>query len=239
MGVEEKGNVYLVSVEVPAGTGEKSYDEDDGDLYANVCMYVCICICCCWVHEGDYIVRVCVSPPPAQLSPVEETSTQRKWEPGTFASHAVERARRREKEGKREEEGGRRMEGGGRWREEEGGRRVEGGGWREKEDGRRRMGGGGGGWEEEDGRRRRRMGRGWRVRVGGQLGLDCWPITGGWSDLTLILFCSLCFQASNSLAWLSIASRSYNSSQNKTQIEIRLNCVTGNGEGGHTTQEQG
>jgi len=44
MGVEEKGCVYLVSVEVPAGTEEKSYDEDDGDLYANVYMYVRICI---------------------------------------------------------------------------------------------------------------------------------------------------------------------------------------------------
>ena len=59
-----------------------------------------------WVHEGDYIVRVCVSPPPAQLSPVEETSTQREWEPGTLASLAVK-------------------EGGESW-EEEDGRRVEG-----------------------------------------------------------------------------------------------------------------
>ena len=77
-----------------------------------------------------YTVRVCVSPPPAQPSLVEETSTQREWEPGTLASRAVERAGR-EKEGKREEEGG------------------------------------------------RRVGGGWRVRVGGQLGLDYCPITGG------------------------------------------------------------
>ena len=126
MGVEEKGNVYLVSVEVLAGTGEKSYDEDDGDLYANVCMYVRICIRCCWVHEGDYIVRVCVSPPPAQLSPVEETSTQRDWEPGTFASHAVKGSGESQEEGEgRKKGGGRREEGGGR-REEEDGRRVEG-----------------------------------------------------------------------------------------------------------------
>ena len=69
MGVEEKGCVYLVSVEVPAGTEEKSYDEDDGDLYANVCMYMsayayvstCVYIHMyvllvvvrgMWVHEG-------------------------------------------------------------------------------------------------------------------------------------------------------------------------------------------
>lgn len=46
-----------------------------------------------------YIMRVCVSPPPVQLSPAEETSTQREWEPGTPASHAVrevERGGRRE-----------------------------------------------------------------------------------------------------------------------------------------------
>ena len=68
-----------------------------------------------------YIVRVCVSPLPAQLSPVEETSTQREWEPGTLASHAVKEKRAgKEKEGK-----GRRKEGGGGW-EEEDGRRVEG-----------------------------------------------------------------------------------------------------------------
>ena len=65
-----------------------------------------------------YIVRVCVSPPPAQLSPVEETSTQREWEPGTLASHAVKGKRAgKEKEGKREEEGGRRRMGGGGWEE--------------------------------------------------------------------------------------------------------------------------
>ena len=79
------------------------------------------------------------------------------------------------------------------------------------------------------------------MRVGGQLGFDYCPITGGCSDLTLILSFSLCFQVSNSLAWLSIASRSYNSSQNKTQIEIRLNCVTGNGEEGiqHRNKDEG
>ena len=104
-----------------------------------------------------YTVRVCVSPPPAQPSLVEETSTQREWEPGTLASRAVKE--------------------GGESREEGGGRKGEGS----------------------------------KVRVGGQLGLDYNAITGGCSDLT----CSLCFQASNSLAWLSIASRSYDSSQNK------------------------
>ena len=75
-----------------------------------------------------YIVRVCVSPPPAQLSPVEETSTQREWEPGTLASHAVKGKRAgKEKEGKREEEGGRRRMGGGGWEEEDGRRRMGGG----------------------------------------------------------------------------------------------------------------
>ena len=70
-----------------------------------------------------YIVRVCVSPPPAQLSPVEETSTQREWEPGTLASHAVKGS------GESQEEGEGRKKGGGR-REEDGGRRRMGGGWR-------------------------------------------------------------------------------------------------------------
>ena len=53
-----------------------------------------------------YTVRMYVSPPPAQLSPVEETATQREWEPGALASRAVkvERAGRREEEG-REGEG--------------------------------------------------------------------------------------------------------------------------------------
>ena len=47
MGVHEKGNVYLVSVEVPAGTEEKNYDEDDGDLYVNgdgVCVHISLCL---------------------------------------------------------------------------------------------------------------------------------------------------------------------------------------------------
>ena len=119
MGVEEKGNVYLVSVEVPAGTEEKSYDEDDGDLmcvcmsayaYVSTCVYIhmyvlLVVVRGMCVHEGDYIVRVYVSPPPVQLSPVEETSTQREWEPGTLASRAV-------KEGGESWE-----EGGGGWEE--------------------------------------------------------------------------------------------------------------------------
>lgn len=45
----------------------------------------------------------------------------------------------------------------------------------------------------------------------GELGVDYCLITGGYSDLTLILSCSLCFHDSNSLVWLSIASRSYDS----------------------------
>ena len=63
MGVEKKGNVYLVSVEVPAGTEEKSYGEDDGDLYVNcdgVCVRISLCLhmsphvstytcMCCWL----------------------------------------------------------------------------------------------------------------------------------------------------------------------------------------------
>ena len=80
-------------------------------LHTHVCVVGCCDVDVC-VHESVYIVRVCVSPPPVQLSPVEETSTQREWEPGTLASHAVERAGR-VKEGKREEEGGRRVEGEG------------------------------------------------------------------------------------------------------------------------------
>ena len=52
MGVREKGNVYLVSVEVPVGTEEKSYDEDGVDLYLYVnCDGVCvrISLCLCWL----------------------------------------------------------------------------------------------------------------------------------------------------------------------------------------------
>ena len=93
------------------------------------------------MHEGDYIVRVCVSPPPAQLSPVEETSTQREWEPGTLASHAVKGSGepgggRKEGERRREEEGRRRKEGEGRRREGEE-KKEKGGGGKEKK-GRRR-----------------------------------------------------------------------------------------------------
>ena len=68
-------------------------------------------------------MRVCVSPPPVQLSPVEETSTQKEWEPGTLASRAVKAS------GESQEEGEGRKNGGGR-REEDGGRRRMGGGWR-------------------------------------------------------------------------------------------------------------
>ena len=101
-------------------------------------------------------MRVCVSPPPAQLSPVEETSTQREWEPGALASRAVK-------------EGGESRKEGGGWREE----REEGGGWRkeEGEEGRRVERGERGG--------RRVEGEGSKVRVGGQLGLDYNAITGG------------------------------------------------------------
>ena len=54
--------------------------------YVSTCVYIhmyvlLVVVRGMWVHEGDYIVRVCVSPPPAQLSPVEETSTQRELEP--------------------------------------------------------------------------------------------------------------------------------------------------------------
>ena len=71
------------------------------------------------MHESVYTVRVCVSLPPAQLSPVEETSTQREWQPGTLASHAVKGSGepgggRKEGERRREEEGRRRKEGEGR-----------------------------------------------------------------------------------------------------------------------------
>ena len=41
----------------------------------------------------------------SSVSPVEETSTQREWEPGALASLAVKKA------GRREEEDGRRVEG--------------------------------------------------------------------------------------------------------------------------------
>ena len=87
-----------------------------------------------------YIMRVCVSPPPAQPSPAEETSTQREWEPGTPAFHAVKRSgeRREEGGGRKEVGGGRREKGEGRREEEEGGgRREEGGGRREEGRGRR------------------------------------------------------------------------------------------------------
>ena len=83
-------------------------------------------------------MRMCVSPPPVQLSPVEETSTQREWEPGTPASQAVKGSGEPgggRKEGKREEKEGRRVEGGKR--EEKKGRRVEGGGRRVEGEGGR------------------------------------------------------------------------------------------------------
>ena len=64
-----------------------------------------------------YTVRVCVSPPPAQPSPVEETSTQREWEPGTLASLAVKGS------GESQEKGGGRREEGRGTRERKGGRR--------------------------------------------------------------------------------------------------------------------
>ena len=80
MGVEEKGNVYLVSVEVPAGTEEKSYGEDGVDLYVNcdgVCVRISLCLHTCTslhvskytcdsvvrgmcVYEGVYCEGVCV-----------------------------------------------------------------------------------------------------------------------------------------------------------------------------------
>ena len=97
-------------------------------------IYMLMCVCMsayAYIVVGCmrvYIVRVCVSLPPVQLSPVEETSTQREWEPGTLASHAVKGKRAgKEKEGKREEEGGRRRMGGGGWEEEDGRRRMGGG----------------------------------------------------------------------------------------------------------------
>ena len=69
--------------------------------YMRIMMWTCVCV-------RVYIVRMCVSPPPVQPSPAEETSTQREWEPGTPAFHAVKRSG-----GRREEGGGRREEGGG------------------------------------------------------------------------------------------------------------------------------
>ena len=45
MGVKEKGCVYLVSVEVPVGTEEKSYDED-GVMMGVYMLIVMVCVLC-------------------------------------------------------------------------------------------------------------------------------------------------------------------------------------------------